>query len=232
MKGSRLAGFSHIDIHFSFDLPNIQLYAQQNTGISARDFTTSSNMNEIPSNEDTSRDIELQRIHNSESGYVSHDDEGSYSYTQQATGRSDYSITGRMNETVNALKESGSRSSSVCSSKRIDSSGVLRPSIFRPFTSETGARNQDSLSQTQPKHSGHHISRSLQRGVRRSPSPSVPRSNPENPSGSKYEQSSTNNNSSHPKHNKTGQVNDKGSRASSPRGDGSAGVNEPSNTHL
>ena len=148
------ADFSHIDIHFSFTQPNSQLYSQQNTGISARDFTTSSNTNEIPSNEDTSRDIELQNIHNSKSGQVSHDDKGSYSHTQQATGRSDYSIIGRKNETVNALKESGSRPSSVCSSKHIDSSGVLRPSIFKPFTSETGASNQDSPSQTKAKHSG------------------------------------------------------------------------------
>ena len=56
----------------------------------------------FPPNESTSRAIEIQSIHNIENGQFSNDDEGSYPYAQQANGHSDYRITGRMSETVNA----------------------------------------------------------------------------------------------------------------------------------
>ena len=237
MKGSRIAEFSHIDINFSFDQPNSQLNSHQHTGISTRDYTTTtttthsnSNMNGIPSNDDVSRDIELQSIHNSESGHMSHDEEINHSNAQKANGQTNYSIT-RMNEAVNALKESESRSSSVCSGQHTDSSGVIKPAIFRPFTSDSLGK-ADLNSQTGSKYSGHHVSRSLQRGTRRSPSQSVPRSNSKNTRGSTNEQPSANENSSHPQHNMTDHNNDKGSRASSPDGDSNTDVNEQTSTNM
>ena len=187
-------------------------------------------MNGIPSNDDVSRDIELQSIHNSESGHMSHDEEINHSNTQKANGQTNYSIT-RMNEAVNALKESESRSSSVCSGQHTDSSGVIKPAIFRSFTSDSLGK-ADLNSQTWPKYSGHHVSRSLQRGTRRSPSLSVPRSNSKNTRGSTNEQPSANANSSHPQHNMTDHNNDKGSRASSPDADSSMDGNEQTSTNM
>ena len=87
-------------------------------------------------------------------------------------------------------------------------------------------------SQTGPKYSGHHVSRSLQRGTRRSPFQSVPRSNSKNTRDSTNEQPSANENSSHPQHNMTDHNNDKGSRASSPDGDSNTDVNEQTSTNM
>lgn len=244
MKGSRLCDFSHIDINFGLDQPNVSFFEQKVNSQQSSQQLTKSNTREhstmgVFMNESLSRgdnmDIESEGSNGSRRGLSMHSCVNVQSHTQQQECEYDDETVPKsvVSESVSRAKQNENESTceTISSSEKSDKT-ILQPPIFRPYdndssilvssqksghASSTYKQNELTAENSYPKE---HISRPKQRGQRRAQSQSLTRTNRRtaldfrNPSNTKNRQTCAT-------------VNNE-SRVSSPGGD----KNSATDTHL